>query len=123
MQKKTIILADDDEAICDAIKHILERAGHRVIIFFNGDAILAGQYEAPDIFILDKQFAGIDGLEICRHIKTTPATAGTPVIMLSASPHIKALAKQAGADDALEKPFAMQNLRNMVAHYLGAMNT
>lgn len=122
MRKQHIILTDDDSGIQDAVRLILERAGYEVTIFSNGDALLSNSFEIPDLFILDKQLSGVDGLDICRFLKAQAITGSIPVIILSASPHISRLALAAGADDFLEKPFKMTALRNMVAHLLGQHN-
>lgn len=116
---KTVIFAEDDPAVQDAFSIMFERAGFQVTIMSNGHALLdASLYEIPDLFILDKQLSGIDGLDICRHLKQQDRTRKTPVIMLSASPLIARLAPAAGADGYLEKPFKMNDLLTLVAKHL-----
>ena len=115
---KSIIVVEDDIGIQDAITRVFERKGYKVTVFFNGDSIIAGDYDLPDLFILDKQLSGIDGLDICDYIKRMDITRNIPVIMLSANPHITRLAKSAGADDALEKPFKIKDIRTMVEKYI-----
>lgn len=85
-----------------------------ITIFSNGIPLLKNNYEIPDIFLLDKQLAGSDGLEICRYLKSRDETKSIPVIMISATPGIKEMAKEAGADDFVEKPFIMTNLLNKI---------
>ena len=116
---KKIIIAEDDPAIRDTCRMILERAGYHVTMLSNGDTLLNGHYEIPDIFVLDKQLSGVDGLDICRYLKQQETTRHIPVIMLSASPQISRLAELAGASGWLEKPFKMQALRDMVAKHTG----
>ncbi|MES2704203.1 MAG: response regulator [Bacteroidota bacterium] len=115
---KHIVLVEDDAGIQDAAKTILERAGYRVTLYANGDALLEGAAELADLYILDKQLAGVDGLDICRYLKGQPATMHIPVIMLSASPQIMSTAKAAGADAALEKPFKLKELRELVKAHI-----
>ena len=117
MQKK-IIIADDDPGIQDIFRIIFEKAGYVATIFSNGINILKNNYELPDIFLLDKQLADSDGLEICRYLKSRPETKFIPVIMISATPGIRQLAKEAGADDFLEKPFIMTQLFNKITEAL-----
>lgn len=114
---KKIMLVEDDPGVRDSARLILERAGYHVIVLEDGEILLGDNYELPDIFILDKQLSGVDGLDICKYLKKQQHTKHIPVIMLSANPHIGILAKDAGADNALEKPFRMQALREMVAAY------
>jgi DNA-binding response OmpR family regulator len=116
---KRIIIAEDDPGIQDIVSLILGRAGYEVIIYHNGEPLLKNEFEIPDLFILDKQLSSVDGLDVCRFLKKQDSTKDIPVIMLSASPTIDKLAKIAGADDALEKPFRMHDLREMILKYLG----
>lgn len=115
---KKIILADDDPSIQESAKMILERVGYEVTGMLNGDTLFDGDYELPDLYILDKQLSGVDGLDICNFLKHGEKTKNIPVLMLSASPHISRLAHQAGADDFLEKPFKMTALREMVGRLI-----
>jgi DNA-binding response OmpR family regulator len=112
--KKRIIIADDDPGIQDIFRIMFEKAGYMITIFSNGIPLLKNNYEIPDIFLLDKQLAGSDGLEICRYLKSRDETKSIPVIMISATPGIKEMAKEAGADDFVEKPFIMTNLLNKI---------
>ena len=116
---KSILVTDDDPGLQDIYKIILERAGFKVTILSNGMDILNNQYEKPDLFLLDKQLSGVDGLEICRHLKNRPSTQEIPVIIVSASVGIGSLAKDAGADDYLEKPFDKKHLLDIIAENLG----
>lgn len=116
--KKRIIITDDDPGVQDAFRLILERAGYEVEIFSNGQPLLTGQFQRPDLIILDRQLSGVDGLDICRHLKGQAETRDIPVVMLSASPHIDRLARAAGADDFIEKPFKMRHLLDVVRERL-----
>lgn len=109
---------DDDHAILDGMRLILEYAGFETILFTNGNDLLKGRYELPDLFIIDKQLSGVSGLDICRHLKKQPASQDIPVIIISASLHVRRMAQEAGADDFIEKPFRMQDLVGKVAGLL-----
>jgi DNA-binding response OmpR family regulator len=111
--KKKLIITDDDPGIQDAAKLIFERAGYEVTVFSSGESLLSGAFNVPDLFILDKQLSGVDGLDICRFLKKHTETKNIPIIILSASPHIGKLASSAGADAFLEKPFKMRELREV----------
>lgn len=121
--KKKIMFAEDDPSIQDAVKIILEKEGYEVVIVTDGRPILKNEYDPPDLFILDKRLSGVDGLDICKFVKSQSHTAHIPVIMLSANPNILQMAKDVCADDALEKPFRMKDLKNMVATHLGKTST
>ncbi len=71
MQLPRIILAEDDPSISDSVKLILERAGYMLEVLPNGDGLINDDHELPELYILDKQLSGIDGLDICLYIKKT----------------------------------------------------
>lgn len=111
---KHLLVIDDDPAIRDAISLIFNRAAYRITTCNNGEALLKGELEIPDLIILDNQLSGIDGLEVCRQLKSSEATRAIPVILISATPGIQQIARAALANDALEKPFNIKDLRQMV---------
>ncbi|MBD3583070.1 response regulator [Flavobacterium selenitireducens] len=116
--KKKIILTDDDPGIQDAVRLIFERINYEVIVFTNGEPLLNDAFETPDLFILDKQLSGVDGLDICRYLKGRPQTAHVPILIISASMHIAKLARLAGAEAFVEKPFKMRAIRAVVERLL-----
>jgi len=115
IKTKNIALIEDDPAIRDAAKLILEKAGFEVTTFSSGSALLTETFKIPDLFILDKQLSGIDALDLCSYLKQQPNTANIPIIMISASPQVAQSAIAAGAAAFLEKPFRMQQLRVLVS--------
>lgn len=118
--KRKILITDDDPGIQDIFKLILEREGYEVHIEANGNELLKNKFVLPDLFIIDKQLSGIDGLEICKFLKTNKRTASIPVILVSANPLIQSLANEAGVDNYLEKPFEMKALLRLINKYAGA---
>lgn len=115
---RQIIIVEDDPSISDILKIILERAGYTVIHYTNGLEIIRGTALVPGLYLIDRQLSGIDGLEICRHLKKQQETRDVPIIVLSATPGILHMAKAAGADNFIEKPFAMAKLLQVVARHL-----
>ena len=116
--KRKILIADDDPGIRDIFKMIFEDAGYSVELKENGRDLLENNYKRPDIFLIDKQLSGIDGLNICRHLKSKKSTKDIPVIMISASPDIGPLSQKAGADDYIEKPFDLKRLLKLIEGHL-----
>jgi DNA-binding response OmpR family regulator len=112
---ETIIIVEDDPAISDILKIILEKNGYRVHEFVLGQTMLDKQPEKPDLFLLDKQLADIDGLEICRQLKSQPETHHIPVIILSAMPDLQQQVWDAGADAYIEKPFTTKHLLDTIS--------
>ncbi|WP_247233421.1 PleD family two-component system response regulator [Telluribacter sp. SYSU D00476] len=116
--KKKVLITDDDAGIQDVYKIIFERAGYSTLIFTDGKPLLEDNYEYPDIYVLDRYLSGSDGLEICRYLKSREMTRSIPVIMISATPGIAQLAREAGADDFLEKPFKSRELLDVIARHI-----
>jgi DNA-binding response OmpR family regulator len=112
---RTILLADDDEAIVDATVLMFEVMGYEVTHTLNGSTVpeMAAKKQ-PDIIVLDIWMSGIDGRDICRQIKSNSDTQHIPVLMISASRHIGDSALEAGADGFVEKPFEMNTLLDKV---------
>jgi CheY-like chemotaxis protein len=68
---KRLIFADDDPAIQDIVRLIFENI-YELTIFSTGEELMNNAFEPPDLFLLDRQISGIDGLNICRFLKSQP---------------------------------------------------
>ena len=78
MDKKHIYIADDDDAIREAIKIFLENDGYVVTAFANGDALLAHFLQCEcDLVILDVMMPGSDGFTVCRRLRGAGEMLGT----------------------------------------------
>jgi len=108
-----ILVVEDDPDIAQLVAHYLEKSGFSVDRLANGrDALVSIAAHAPDVLVLDLMLPQVDGLEICRVVRGNEATAGIPIIMLTAraeeSDRIVGL--EIGADDYLAKPFSPNEL-------------
>jgi len=108
-----VLVVEDDPDIAQLVAHYLEKSGFAVDLLSNGrDALAAIAAHAPDVLVLDLMLPQVDGLEICRVVRGNEATAGIPIIMLTAraeeSDRIVGL--EIGADDYLPKPFSPNEL-------------
>lgn len=112
--KYKILIADDDPGIRDIFKIILTKAGYDIEIKEDANEIFENKFSIPDLFLVDKLLSGIDGLDICRYLKSNEQTSHIPVIMVSASPDIGIAATKAGADDFVEKPFELSYLLKVI---------
>ena len=115
---KKIMIADDDPGILDAVEMMLKFEGYNVLATEIGSNVLKLEKEIPDLLLLDIWMAGEDGRDICREFKKRINTKNIPVIMISASTELERSAKEAGADDFLEKPFNMNELLHKIASQL-----
>jgi len=107
---KKILIADDDEAIVDAISMMLEVMDYQVLSTTSGAEVAKVLKQRPDLLLLDIWMSGIDGRDVCRRVKADPTTRDIPVLMISASRQIRESAMSCGADDFLAKPFEMSEL-------------
>jgi len=114
-----IFIADDDEAIVDAISLMLEVMGYEVEYTLSGAKIAARMQSIPDLLLLDIWMSGIDGRDVCRQLKADPKTQNIPVLMISASRDIRESAMASGADDFLAKPFEMDMLLEKIENLIG----
>jgi len=112
--RKKIMVIDDDPAIRDVLRIILEQAAYEVDTSEDGNEILKSNFSKPDLFLIDRLLSGTDGLELCRHLKQDESTKNIPVVMISAAPGIDGLSRDAGADDYVEKPFDRAYLLRVV---------
>lgn len=115
---KRIIIIDDDPGIQDAIKLIFPPSGYDVTIYSDGTKLFENSFPVPDLFILDKQLSGIDGLDLCRLLKRGPDTKNIPIIIITASPGMERLAAEAGASMVIHKPFEIATIRSAVVKLL-----
>lgn len=107
---RTVAIADDDPAILDSLRLVLEIDGYHVKTAEGGDQIPAMIKSKPDVLLLDIWMAGQDGRDICRMIKADKATADIPVILISAGRDMLVSAMAAGADEFMAKPLEMEDL-------------
>jgi CheY-like chemotaxis protein len=116
--KKRITVVEDDPDILFTVTWILSHADYEVTGLSSGQAIMQGRHTCPDLFILDKRMPDMDGLDICRQIRSTPESHDVPVIIISTSPNFDESAMQAGANGFLSKPFQMNALLDIVKRHI-----
>jgi DNA-binding response OmpR family regulator len=112
---KKILIVEDDLDIQDIFKIIFKSNGYEVECSDKGLPICERQSNLPDLIILDKQLPDVSGLEACSTLKSKDNTRHIPIILISAASGIAAVARAAGADDFMEKPFNMQMLVRKVS--------
>lgn len=117
-----MLVVDDDADIAHGTARLLEMAGYNVVLAYTGnDAWQIAREQAPDMVLLDRDLPGLDGLEVCRRIKHTPALAGTLVVLASASyvdSEDQAEGLEAGADGYIARPIANRELLARVSAFV-----
>lgn len=115
---KKILIIEDDIAITDSLKMMLEMEGYAVAIITDATkAYHLAKYQA-DLILLDIWMSGQDGRDIAKKVKSNKETKHIPIIMISASKDIEKSALDAGVDDYLAKPFEMDELLAKIAQQL-----
>jgi len=110
MANETILLADDDEMIVDALGYQLKKEGYRVVIATDGiQALAKARAENPDLILLDVMMPRMQGWEVCREIRQESTV---PIVMLTARGDEldRVLGLELGADDYVVKPFSFREL-------------
>jgi len=104
-----ILVVEDDRDIADLIVHYIEKAGWQAHVAASGsEGLTQARQKAPDCLVLDVMLPGMDGLAVCRALRTDPATAAIPIIMLTARADEtdRIVGLELGADDYVAKPFS-----------------
>lgn len=125
MEKKTIMIVDDNDDFVTVTRGILEGKGFAVISASNGQEVFnLLQEKRPDLIILDIVMPKMDGLEVLTRLRQTPETATIPVILLTAKGQYRdvLLGFKLGTDYYISKPFTSTQLINGVNLVLGNQN-
>jgi two-component system, OmpR family, response regulator MprA len=112
MRPMKILVVDDERAVRESLRRALELEGYEVNLAGDGSEAIS-QLDAgdqPDAVVLDVLMPGVDGLEVCRHVRRAGSTL--PVLMLTARDAVgdRVAGLDAGADDYVVKPFALEEL-------------
>lgn len=118
MVNKKILVADDDVDILEAIRMILEEEGYAVDTTVSGSEVQSLSTDLPAVIVLDIWMSGIDGRDVCKHLKNQEMTRNLPIILFSAHKDVQQIAQEVGADDFLLKPFEIDELLNKVQPFM-----
>jgi DNA-binding response OmpR family regulator len=119
--QRRIVIADDDPDTRLIVASVISALGYQPFVVADGqEAIDECQRELPDLIIADYNMPNLNGVELCKHLKSELAEANIPVLMLTARDTVKdkVIALEGGADDYLTKPFHAQELQARVGALL-----
>ncbi|MBI3878546.1 MAG: response regulator transcription factor [Verrucomicrobia bacterium] len=108
-----ILVVDDEPDAVELVEFNLKNAGFEVVTAADGaEAIKKARTFSPQLIVLDVMMPEVDGLEVCKILRRDPATAGVPIVMLTAKAAEidRVLGLELGADDYVTKPFSPREL-------------
>ena len=116
-----ILVAEDDAAIVEVMKIILEDAKYEIFTADSSKEIFSIiEEQNPNILLLDIWLSGENGGDIARMIRNDEKTKMLPIVMISANNEIEQIAKEVGAVGFLQKPFMIEDLLSIVKQHLHA---
>lgn len=116
---KRVLIVDDNNDILWVVETILKRYGFDVMTTLRGEEVLANTKKfSPQLILLDVFLSGIDGIEVCNTLKSTPETKDIPIIMFSAHTNFSDIKKFCKADDFVAKPFDTNELVKKINHQI-----
>lgn len=111
--KAHILVVDDEPDLVELIEANLSAAGFEVLMAATGaEALRQARTSHPQLILLDVMLPEMDGLEVCKKLRSDAATASIPIIMLTARAGEidRVLGLELGADDYITKPFSMREM-------------
>jgi len=121
MEKKRVLIVDDEPDIVESLKFGLELEGIECLEAYDGEeALLKAKREYPDLILLDIMMPKLSGYKVCRLLKFDRRYKSIPIIMLTARAQKQdiELGGETGADEYVTKPFDIDNLTVLVKGYL-----
>ncbi len=105
-----VLLAEDDASIAEPLARALRREGYEVDVRSDGPGALEGAIEGVDLVVLDLGLPGMDGLDVCRELRSQGSEVPVLVLTARADEVDTVVGLDAGADDYVTKPFRLAEL-------------
>jgi DNA-binding response OmpR family regulator len=119
---KKVLVCDDKPYVLESVSFLVREEGYDVLTTDNGeDALHLARTQMPDLILLDVMIPKKSGFEVCRELKSDPATRGIYIILLTAMGQERDEQEgfQCGAEDYMTKPFSPRGLRKRLHELLG----
>jgi DNA-binding response OmpR family regulator len=113
-----VYIAEADQALQKRLSGALKKNGFDVRVFDSGYPIVEMMDNWPDVFLIDIELPDINGLEICKWLKSHEPSSHIPVIFISGEPYLKILASSAHPDDYIEKPVSIPQVIHKIREFL-----
>jgi two-component system phosphate regulon response regulator PhoB len=120
-RRSRVLIAEDDDSLRSLLRLSIDVGGVDIVETADGvQALAAARAQAPDLVLLDWMMPELNGLDLCRTLRSEPATAGALIVIVTARalPADRAAALAAGADHYVSKPFSPGALLDLVQHVL-----
>ncbi|KPK97121.1 MAG: hypothetical protein AMJ95_10765 [Omnitrophica WOR_2 bacterium SM23_72] len=122
IEKRRVLVIDDEIEVVELFKKRLEKAGYQVLTATDGpQGFKAAVEQKPDLILLDIIMPDVDGMTVLRQLKAQESTSNIPVLMVTAKGMTDSIfeARKYGATDYIIKPFQWDELLKFVKRYLG----
>ncbi|MDE5989759.1 MAG: response regulator transcription factor [Duncaniella sp.] len=121
---KRLLVVDDEETLCEALRFNLEAEGYEVAVAHSAEEVLSMDISGFDLILLDIMMGEISGLQLARILKANPVTASVPVIFCTAKDAEDDMIEglELGADDYIVKPYSLRNVMARVKTVLRRAN-
>ena len=113
-----IYIAEEDQQLQRRLCAALRANGFDVTTSDNGYSIVEMMDSWPDIFLIDIELHGVNGLEVCKWLKSHESSRNIPVIFISGEPYLKILASSTPADDYIEKPVSVPDVIKKIQQFI-----
>lgn len=116
---KKIVVIEDDQDILDIVEYILTSNGYEVFPYPKFQPLSIIEQLEPDVILLDEWLEAMRGSQLCRQLKSNPATQNIPVLIISALTSIESIVEEAGADGYIKKPFDIDSFLTVIEQVAG----
>ena len=118
---KTILIVEDEEAVRELEKFILEAQGYEVMEARDGlEGLAKAEFKKPDLILLDLMMPDVSGGRMFEEIQEHPATAGIPIVVVTGKPDAHEMFDDAiGPDNVIMKPFEAETLLGRIRDHIG----
>jgi two-component system, OmpR family, phosphate regulon response regulator PhoB len=117
MARPRVLIIEDERGLTDVLTYNLQREGYDTVVAHDGkEGLRKAQMHLPDIILLDLMLPGLNGLDVCRELRSGERTRNVPIVMLTAkaeeTDHVVGFSL--GADDYVTKPFSVKVLMQRI---------
>src|SRR5918998_4428457 len=118
---KRVLIVEDEEAVRELEKFILETQGYEVMEARDGlEGLAKAEFRKPDLILLDLMMPDVSGGRMFDEMRAHPATSGIPIVVVTGKPDAHEMFDdQIGADDVIMKPFEADALLARIKHHIG----